>query len=155
MTKIAEPRSARDATLRVERAGRIALEHRLIAAGYQVAVPVYDAGIDLIVFSEEPFMAWPVQLKAAASDPVSVQKKYDSRDMYIAYVHHALSDAPAVFVMPYGEAVRIIAEPHAQTASWKDEGVWRYPTLTARLREEIEPYSKPGNWFKGVVPADA
>jgi hypothetical protein len=125
-------RSDRDYTLRVETAGRRTLEHRLLASGFQVAEPAYDSGIDLIVFQEQPFIAWPVQMKAATGEPISVDRKYEGRNIYMAYVLRVFDPAPRIAILPYSEAVRIVATPHEHTSSWVNKGIWRYPALNQR-----------------------
>lgn len=132
--------------LRVERAGRAALEHRLLSAGFQVAEPTYDAGVDLIVFTERPFVAYPVQIKAAIKDDVAIDRKYGERGVYMAYIFGALSEHPRIAVLPYAEAERIIAGPHRHTASWTERGQWK-TVLGPRHEEGFAPYWSPDRWF--------
>ena len=64
----------------IELIGTAALTTALIREGFEVAHPMRDRGIDLIVFSDspdEPFSALPVQVKAHTGAALMVQRKYE------------------------------------------------------------------------------
>lgn len=55
-------------TMQVELAGRYRLTSELLQAGVNVALPVFDTGLDMIanVESKEGLTARPIQMKAAS-----------------------------------------------------------------------------------------
>jgi hypothetical protein len=131
----------------VEAAGLSVLEHRLLAAGFEFAIPGFDRGIDVFAYREKPFQAFPIQLKAARNEGIGIDRKYAKRGLHLAYVVNALSQNPVVYVLPYDDAERIIAGPHLDTMSWRVRGLWRYSKPTKRLISELLPYQNAENWF--------
>ncbi len=72
----------------VEIAGKHLLISRLVAAGYEVAEPIRDKGIDLIVYRQDKsFNAFPIQMKASTQEAFSLDRKYAKfPNLCIAYV---------------------------------------------------------------------
>ena len=66
----------------VEIAGRNLLVSALVAAGFEVARPERDRGIDLIAYMDlvPPFTAVPIQMKASAGTAVTLLRKYEKFD---------------------------------------------------------------------------
>ena len=62
----------------IELLGRNRLIDQLLRAGLEVAQPLRDCGVDLIVYSgpRVPFMARPIQMKAASGMSFSLDRKY-------------------------------------------------------------------------------
>src|SRR5277367_1348565 len=107
-------------TAAVEMAGRNWLTAQLLHRGLQVAVPVVDHGIDLIVFKEggaEGIRTLPLQLKCASDERFSLHTKYKGRGIPLVYIWNALSE-PRMFVLTYDEALAELGEKAAKTASW-------------------------------------
>lgn len=71
----------------IEIAGKHLLISRLVAAGFEVAEPLRDKGIDLIVYrDDEKFKAWPIQMKASTQESFSLDRRYEGiPDLLIAY----------------------------------------------------------------------
>lgn len=140
-------------TMQVELAGRYRLTSELLAAGVNVALPVFDSGIDLIAYVEArgALTARPIQMKAASSRSFGVDRKYaKSPDLIIAYVW-GVNDAAmaATFAMTYREAA-ILAKKlgWAGTPSWQRGG---YVTTkpSRKILQMLEPYCmSPKRWHK-------
>ena len=112
-------------TQQIEQVGRAVIETRLIHAGWEVARPACDRGIDVIAYSEQPvFQARPIQLKAFTDVGISLESKYQGRGIYMAYIWRVLDPEPRLFVLPY-EAVLDVVPPSAlETVSWTRDGKW-------------------------------
>jgi hypothetical protein len=139
-------------SLRVEAAGLAYLKLRLLQAGYEVAVPDFDNGIDLIAFQEPTearpaFKAWPIQLKAATSTSFGVHAKYQNRDIYYAFVWNVFS-TPVLFILSYQEALSILGQKKASTHSFRVGGSYDTTNPSAKIRSDLEPFSKPEAWFQ-------
>lgn len=66
----------------VELMGRNFLINQLLSGGIEVAIPVRDKGIDLIVYLDDEslsngYSARPVQIKAASWRVFTIDKKYE------------------------------------------------------------------------------
>jgi hypothetical protein len=127
--------------------GRNRLINELLAAGLEVAEPIRDRGIDLIVYLDiddeiKRFAAVPIQLKASTSRGFTVAQKYDKfPNLIIAYVWGLTSDLDSTtYALTQREAVAI-AETMGwtKTASWK-KGGYSTTAPSARLIELLEPY---------------
>ena len=113
-------------TQQIELVGRAWLEARLIRAGFEVARPARDRGIDLIAFSDtasETFWACPIQLKAASAESFSLDRKYANRGIVMAYLWDALSIEPTLFLVPYEDALSLLGNAQ-NTKSWEIDGRW-------------------------------
>jgi hypothetical protein len=140
-------------SLRVEAAGLAYLKLRLLQAGYEVAVPDFDNGIDLIAFQEPTevrpaFKAWPIQLKSATAASFGVHSKYQSRDIYYAFVWNVFS-TPELFILSYQEALIILGEKKANTPSFRVHGAYDTTSPSREIKRDLEPFSKPEAWFQG------
>lgn len=140
-------------TMQVELAGRYRLTSELLAAGVNVALPVFDSGIDLIAYVEDKgvLRARPIQLKAASSRAFGVDRKYErSPDLIIAYVWCVNEAARAeTYAMTYREAAALAkALGWTETASWGRGG---YVTTkpSRKILEMLEPYrTSPKRWLR-------
>lgn len=64
----------------IELIGTAALSAALIREGFEIAHPVRDHGIDLIVFSDlpgRPFSAIPIQVKTHSEEALGISRKYE------------------------------------------------------------------------------
>lgn len=59
----------------VEVLGRAALTAALAGDGFEVARPERDIGVDLLAFTTAPWIAVPLQMKAATGEVFSVERK--------------------------------------------------------------------------------
>jgi hypothetical protein len=125
----------------IELIGRAHLEMRLLQAGFEVARPARDKGIDLIAYTDvpgEPFHARPIQMKAASGKIFSLNRNYEGRGIVYAYLWDVLQH-PRLFLVPYETAVGMLPAESAQTASWQ-QGQWYTGRPSAELRGHLERY---------------
>ena len=112
-------------TQQIEIIGKHILIANLIAANLEVAVPIRDHGIDLIVFRDGmkggTFVACPIQLKTATDEAFELYSKYERfPGLRIVYVWNAKVPAEAqVFALNYQEAQEVLVEmEYDKTKSW-------------------------------------
>lgn len=98
----------------VELIGRSRLIIELLGAGLEVAVPIRDRGVDLIVYVDldakaQSFIARPIQLKASSKRHFSISRKYARvRDLLLAFVWQLDEPTRTVtYTLSYPEAVAI------------------------------------------------
>lgn len=110
----------------VELLGRNRLTDELLRAGFEVARPVRDRGIDLIAYADltakvPAFIARPIQMKAATDAVFGLDQKYAKfRDLIIAYVWHlGRTDAAVTYALSYVDAHKVAEQMgYTRTASW-------------------------------------
>jgi len=82
-------------TQQIELLGRAALEIELTKRGFEVARPLRDKGIDLLVFLDapaKPFGALPIQMKAYSGMSFGVERKYEEMNgLILVYVWNVLT----------------------------------------------------------------
>jgi hypothetical protein len=136
----------------IELVGRQRLIAELLQADLEIALPMRDRGIDLIVYADlraTGFRAIPIQMKAASESCFAVDQKYSKfPNLLIAYVWHVQDAARAVtYVLNYAEAVQIAtAMGYTVTRSWQC-GAYTTTRPSRRLLELLEPYKMtPEKW---------
>ena len=87
----------------------------LLNDGLEVAGPLRDCGIDLIVyaaFDRSPFIAIPIQMKASRNTSFSVDGKYERiPKLVIAYVWGlAKPTQTATYALTYSELFSVVRE---------------------------------------------
>ena len=110
----------------VELIGRNYLTSELLKAGFEVAQPLRDRGIDLIAYIDiddeiDRFVAIPMQLKAASQRSFSIDRKYNKfPNLIMVYVWNVLSDeASVIYALTQKEAVLVGDEMgYTATVSW-------------------------------------
>lgn len=135
----------------VELAGRHWLIGQLLTFGLEVANPVRDRGVDLVVYMDrsDAFRALPVQVKASSLSAFSVHDKYKkTKDLVLAYVWNVGTEAKetCAFILTVDDAEEVVAK-----MGWAREGKSGYTTTSPskRLQEAINPYlSTPERWSK-------
>jgi len=148
---IAPPK--RDSQL-TEIAGKHLLISQLISAGFEVAEPIRDNGIDLIVYSTSKdgrrFVAHPIQLKASSTDSFSLDRKYaDLNGLVITYIWRV--EAPnesSIHALTFDEAVSVLNQRgYSKTDSWKRDGYYFVKKASAELKDALEPFlMTPERW---------
>ena len=147
--------------------GKHLLIANLLAAGLEVAEPIRDHGIDLIVFrdgnegSEKrvKFVARPIQLKTSSKKTFELYRKYDRFDeLRIVYVWNAegiwdeeYPSKPIIFCLKYKEAEEILkAGEHTETISWNSGGHWFTNSPSGPMEERLKDYQirTPHDWPK-------
>lgn len=128
----------------VEIAGKHLLIARLVAAGFEVAEPLRDKGIDLIVYRDkEKFSATPVQLKASTGESFSLDRKYEkSPNLLLAYVWNVNTvDKGEVYLLTFGQALKVMeAQGYSKTDSWIKNGYYFVRNAGRELKERLRPY---------------
>ena len=128
----------------VEIAGKHLLIARLVAAGYEVAEPIRDKGIDLIVYRDQlNFRAYPVQMKASTQEAFSLDRKYAKfPNLLIAYVWNVNSpEQSEIYMLKFSDALRVLEEKgYAKTDSWTKNGYYFVRNAGRELKSLLQPY---------------
>ena len=133
----------------VEVAGRNWLTAQLLMRGFEVATPVVDRGVDLIVFKEvgeQGIRALPLQLKCASAETFSLDRKYEGRGIPLVYVWDVLGQPTAHF-LTYAEAFAVLGTQAAGTKSWTEGGKYSVTTVGSGLRARLTPYAGRWGWL--------
>lgn len=137
----------------IELIGTAALTTALIREAFEVAHPMRDRGIDLIVFSDSPneaFSAVPVQVKAHTGAALMVQRKYEKfRGLVHAVVWQALSQQPRYFLFDQEEAVSLVPESSRQRDIWTGpDGHWTWTDAPWNLQERMAQFENRWDWLR-------
>lgn len=146
----------------VELLGRNRLVDEILRAGLEVALPLRDRGIDLLVYADTgdgvlSFAAKPIQMKAASGQSFSIDRKYDAfPNLLLAFVWNVTDPASVVtYAMTYADAVSIgDAMGYTQTESWR-RGRYSCTTISARLLQLLEPHRMTPDRWRSMVGARA
>lgn len=105
----------------------LALEH-----GFNAFLPVYDGGVDFILYRESDGMVRKVQLKGRWY----IDRKYEGRDIWIAF--HVNGDW---YLAPHDELM-VMGERHGFTAtsSWIEGGAYSCPKPSKSMTLELGAY---------------
>jgi hypothetical protein len=129
----------------IELVGRQRLIVELLRADLEVALPMRDRGIDLIVYADlrvASFRAVPIQMKAASESCFAVDQKYSKfPNLLIAYVWNVQDAGRAVtYALTYAEAVQVATVMgYTATKSWHC-GIYTTTRPSQRLLELLEPF---------------
>lgn len=128
----------------VEIAGKHLLISRLVAAGYEVAEPLRDRGIDLIVYRDtDEFTASPVQMKASTQESFSLDRKYARfPHLLIAYVWNVnAGEKGEVYLLTFEQALKVMeAKGYSRTDSWIKNGYYFVRSAGKELKALLKPY---------------
>lgn len=138
----------------IELLGRNRLVSELIRAGLEIAFPIRDRGIDLIVYadrssSHHEFRAIPIQMKGASKKSFSIDKKYEKIPrLLIAYVWGIGNDAHETFVLTYSEVLKIATDMgYTKTDSWITDENYAVPTPGKKLESKLREFQMtPEKW---------
>ena len=130
-----------------EIAGKHVLISRLVAAGFEVAEPLRDKGIDLLAYRDgeggKDFAAYPIQLKASSHESFSLDKKYERFPrLLIAYVWNVQApERSDVYALTFSDALQVMEKKgYAKTESWTKKGYYFVRSAGPELKEMLEPY---------------
>lgn len=130
-----------------EIAGKHLLISRLVAAGFEVAEPLRDKGIDLVVYRDgeggKDFEAYPIQLKASSHQSFSLDKKYERfRRLLIAYVWNVQApERSVVYALTFKDALQVMQKKgYSKTDSWTKKGYYFVRSAGPELEKMLEPY---------------
>jgi len=116
---------------------RNALVSRLVLQGYNVYLPVYDAGIDFVLHREADDHLIKVQFKGRWT----IDQKYLGRDLWIAFADAA---SGSWYLMPHDEMVDLGTRlGFTGTDSWTLKGQYHTKSLSKTMREICEPFRLP------------
>lgn len=103
-----------------------------LANGYNAFLPVYDGGIDFILYNEATGDTKLIQLKGRWM----IDRKYFGRSIWLAF-----HDDGCWYVAPHDEMVKH-AEVYGYTksASWTDGGAYSVKALTKQMRIDLQTY---------------
>ena len=133
----------------VELIGRNYLVGELLKAGFEVASPLRDRGVDLIAYMDidediDQFVGIPIQLKAASKRTFSIHRKYNKfPNLIMAYVWDIASTdlQPTIYALTQQEAVAVgDAMEYTKTASWLVGGSYDQTRPSRKLIELLKPY---------------
>lgn len=131
-------------TQQIEIVGKNLLVSACVSDGLEVAEPLRDKGIDLVVFDDvDGFRAYPVQLKAGAGKHFNVNKKYTKfTNMLMAYTWKSANPMEAeLYVMRYKDAVSIAEQMGlTNTTSWLEGGYYTSTRPSQALLDLVAPY---------------
>jgi hypothetical protein len=140
----------RDSQL-IEIAGKHLLISHLIAAGFEVAEPLRDKGIDLIVYrGDENFVARPIQMKASSLESFSLDGKYEHiPNLLLTYVWNVQTpERNEIYAMTFDEAVQILKQKgYDKTDAWQQNKYYFVRNAGAKLKELLERHRmSPERW---------
>ncbi|WP_421380738.1 hypothetical protein ACOCG7_34425 (plasmid) [Paraburkholderia sp. DD10] len=98
--------------------------------GFNAFLPVYDGGVDFILYRESDRELRKVQLKGRWT----IDRKYVGRDIWIAFPL-----AGDWYLMPHDEMVAT-AGAATRTTSWIGNGLYSRPRLSAAMVKACAPY---------------
>jgi hypothetical protein len=128
----------------VEIAGKHLLISHLVAAGFEVAEPIRDKGIDLIVYrTDSDFVARPIQMKASSTESFSLDARYENvPNLLIAYVWNVQSpDRNDVYAMTFNDAKGILHKKgFDKTTSWRVGKYYFVREAGAELKQLLSPF---------------
>ncbi len=143
----------------VEIIGRNYLVSQLVGDGLEVARPERDRGVDLIAYLDldetgGPFVACPIQMKAASNRSFSLERKYAKfSHLLLAYVWqvHEPNEARA-YALTYAQALAVAEEMRwTKTASWREHDSYSTTRPPKRLLTALESYlMSTGDWKRKV-----
>lgn len=141
----------------VELIGRNYLVSELLKAGFEVASPLRDRGVDLIAYMDidediDQFVGIPIQLKAASKRTFSIHRKYNKfPNLIMAYVWDLASTEfqPTIYALSQAEAVAVgDAMGYTKTASWQVKGSYDQTQPSKRLIEHLKPYEMSSDTWR-------
>jgi hypothetical protein len=137
-----------------ELAGKHMLISQLVAAGYEIAEPLRDKGIDLVAYREgkgaEDFWAYPIQIKASSHESFSLDVKYERFPrLLIAYIWNVHGpERSEVYALTFKDARHVMEEKgYLKTDSWTKRGYYFVRDAGNELKTMLEPYRMtPERW---------
>lgn len=117
---------------------------RLIAhaleLGYNAFLPVYDGGIDFILYREDGAGGSADLMKVQLKGRWYIDRKYLGRDIWIAF-----NEGGHWYLAPHDHMVRLGDQAgFTDTSSWTERGAYSCPTMSVGLRKEMEKWRFSG-----------
>jgi hypothetical protein len=128
--------------------GKNLLISHLVAAGFEVAQPVRDKGVDLVVYKDgedaKNYVPCLIQLKASSQESFSLDKKYErfGPRLLIAYVWNVQDPEHSdVYALTFSDALKVMKmKGYAETDSWTKKGYYFVRSAGTELKEILKPY---------------
>lgn len=128
--------------------GKHILLEKLIDANFEVAQPIRDHGIDLIICNDkDQFQTWPIQLKTASEESFSLDEKYKSfPNLRFVYAWKITKRSNAEFyVLTYKQAFCAFKAAQKRgdfekSDSWKNHKSYSTTKPSAELKKELAKY---------------
>ena len=155
----AEPEPLSLDSQQVEILGRNRIKAALIEAGLEVATPERDNGIDLIAYRWHlvgEFSARPVQIKAASTFSLGIDRKYERiPGLIMAFVVGVREEAHAIYALTYGELLSIAdALGWTKTPSWIEGDGYSTRHASKRLMDQLGAYrATRDSWSRFFAPS--
>jgi hypothetical protein len=112
---------------------RNALVTLALDLGYNAFLPVYDGGIDFVLYREEDGDVRKVQLKGRWY----IDRKYVGRDIWIAF-----HDDGRWYLAPHDELIRLGEDAgFTSTRSWIEGGAYSCSKLSREMRASLSAYA--------------
>ncbi len=112
---------------------RNALSSALLDLGYNVFIPVFDEGVDLIAHREKDGDIKVIQQKSRWT----IDRKYMGRDIWIAF-----PDDTTWYLVPHDDMLDWPeVEGFLQTRSWQDKGIYHMARPSRALKARVEPFA--------------
>ncbi len=99
--------------------------------GFNAFLPVYDGGVDFILYRESDGQVRKVQLKGRWT----IDRKYVGRDIWIAFPIEN-----NWYLIPHDEMVGSAETGVIQSASWTERGQYSRPYLSAAVKARCAPF---------------
>lgn len=144
---------AKPDTATVEIAGRNWLMAQLLIRGFEIAVPVVDRGVDLIVFREVGNLgirALPLQLKCSSLEGFGLDRKYEGRGIPLVYIWNVLTQ-PVAHMLTYEEAKLVLGNQASSTKSWTEGGKYAVTSIGKDLRARLQPFAGRWEWLESQL----
>jgi len=111
---------------------RNALVSLALESGYNAYLPVYDGGVDFILYREEDGDLKKIQLKGRWY----IDRKYVGRDIWIAFHNHG-----QWYIAPHDELVTLGEQfGFTKSKSWTEGGAYSCPRPSRTLLQALAPY---------------
>lgn len=103
-----------------------------LAEGFNAYLPVYDGGVDFILYREEYGLIRKVQLKGRWT----IDKKYEGRDLWVAFPIET-----EWYLVPHNAMVDMAeAQGKTKTASWIEAGLYSTGAPSKAIIKACAPY---------------
>jgi hypothetical protein len=138
----------------IELIGVAALTAALIREGFEIARPLRDRGVDLVLFSDDSARcsAILIQVKTHSETGLEVFRERYAKfpGLVYAMVWQALSQ-PRYFLFDYAEAVALIPETSRQQRAWtapQGHWTWTHPRVPPDVQQKVAGFENRWEWLR-------
>lgn len=124
----------------VEIVGRNWLTTELVHAGFEVATPIRDKGVDLLVSPSDYAWTLPIQLKTGRETVFQVHRKYVGMRLVVVYV--LLGDKAQALPAESADAYRSKGNDYSARTFWlTPHEAWLLPAVSGKA-QDLEGHAK-------------